>query len=60
MADNKNSYLYDSQYIQSKEAFDLMEKIERQETRMLKSYIVQKDEETLIVSQHIPTDFTEN
>jgi hypothetical protein len=26
---------------------------------MLKSYIVQKDEETLIVSQHIPSDFGE-
>jgi hypothetical protein len=26
---------------------------------MLKSYIVEKDEETLIVSQHIPSDFGE-
>ena len=24
---------------------------------MLKSYIVQKDEDTLLVSQHIPADF---
>lgn len=47
---SKNSYLYDSHYIQSKEAVDMLEKIERQENRMLKSYIVQKDEETLIVS----------
>ena len=26
---------------------------------MLKSYIVEKDEDTLIVSQHIPSDFGE-
>ena len=32
-------------------------KIEKFEDEQLKSFIVQKDDETLIVSQHIPADF---
>lgn len=35
----------------------MQDKIDRYENGMLKSFIVCKDEETLIVTQHIPTDF---
>lgn len=46
--------LVESQYILSKEEMDLKDKFQRYEAQSLQSVIVQRDEDTLIVSQHIP------
>lgn len=46
----KQSRLYDSHYILSKQEQELDRRIERQKEQMLNSYIVQKDPDTLIVS----------
>jgi hypothetical protein len=50
--------VYESQYIDQVQAqTELQDKIDKYENSLLKSVIVCKDEETLIVTQHIPTDF---
>ena len=46
--------LIESQYILTNQEIEMKKKFDRHEHQKLKSVIVHKDEETLIVSQHIP------